>query len=128
MNQTLNMSNKLDYLSRQFNRLLKKLNPKPLNQEVIEDYWSISRQKEGEVYASCNVGTVLEATHPIEAHYHTGGQNWMDTHCIEPGTKFIVDEAPTMHEFGGYQIIVLVDSTKALVDLCELHDKFIIVE
>lgn len=93
----------------------------------IDEYWDLTRQREAEVYPLLTAGALLEATQPIEAHYHTGGNNWMDTHHIQPGTKFLIEERPEMHEFGMYHVVVLVDGTKALVDLYELHDKITIV-
>lgn len=115
-----------NYLSTLFNKIFASSKTQTTNKE-IDDYWSVTRAREGEVYASCEPGALFEATHQIEAHYHTGFNNWMDTQYIQPETKFIVYEYPQMNEFGMYTVTVLVDGTKALIDLCELHDKFKVV-
>lgn len=72
----------------------------------------------------CGIGTALELIQPARFSFHTGGQNWMEDKTMPVGTMFLTLEDP---EYNGeswlYDVKVLIDGRKAIVDLSELADK-----
>lgn len=83
-----------------------------------------TRTQEKKALPFCNLGAALELTKPARFSFHTGDNNWMEDRTLSEGTIFLILEDV---EYNGeswlYEVKVLVEGRKAIVDLQELADK-----